>query len=264
MDKDKIRESVRAQFTATAHRYVDSRMHASGDDLARLVAIAHLTGCERVLDIATGAGHTALAFAPHVAHVVASDMTPRMLELAQELAEKRGLTNVDVALAQAEALPFDDKSFELVTCRVAPHHFADPQAFVRETARVLVPGGLFLLDDQVAPDDPQLDQFVNTFERRRDPSHVRAYTAREWRTWIEDAGLRIELVEEVERGSYEFADWTARAHMKAADRDALEQWLLAAPKRCADFFRIESKRGHVISLRACFAIIAARKRKHTA
>lgn len=259
MDKERIRESVRAQFTATARHYVDSQVHAAGKDLARLVDMAQLTGRERLLDVATGAGHTALAFAPHVAYVVASDMTPRMLELAQELAQKRGATNVRVALAHAEALPFEDGSFDVVTCRVAPHHFADPQAFVREAARVLAAGGLFLLDDQMAPDDAELDEFVNTFERWRDRSHVRAYAAREWIAWIEGSGLHVERVEEFDRGSYEFADWTARAHMKPADRDALERWLLAAPKRCADFFRIVVEGGHVISLRACFAIIAARK-----
>lgn len=259
MDENQIRDSVRAQFTATAHHYVDSTRHATGDDLARLVEIARLTGRERVLDIATGAGHTALAFAPHVAQVVATDMTPRMLEVAQELAAKRGVANVHFVRAQAESLPFEDASFDVVTCRVAPHHFADPAAFVNEVARVLAPGGLFLLDDQMAPDDPELDAFVNTFERRRDPSHVRAHTISEWRGWIEGAGLHVELVEDIERDSYEFADWTARAHMPPAERDALERWLLAAPRRCAEFFRIRSDGGRVISLRACFAIIAARK-----
>jgi len=254
-----INDSARAQFTATAHHYVDSSRHAAGDDLARLVEMARLTGCERVLDIATGAGHTALAFAPHVAQVVASDMTPRMLELAQELANKRAVANVRFVRAHAESLPFDDGSFDVVTCRVAPHHFADPRAFVREAARVLAPSGLFLLDDQMAPDDPELDVFVNTFERRRDPSHVRAYTIREWREWIEDARLVVELVEDIERDSYDFADWTARAQMPPAERDALERWLLAAPQRCAEFFQIVSAGGHVVSLRACFAIIAARK-----
>lgn len=160
--------------------------------------------------------------------------------------------------AQAEALPFESASFDVVTCRVAPHHFADPAQFVREVARVLKPGGRFLLDDQMAPDDLELDAFVNTFERWRDSSHVRAYTVDEWRAWIEAAGLVIDLVEPFERDSYDFVDWTARAHMPAGERDALERWLLAAPQRCAQFFRIETADGKVRSLRACFAIILAR------
>jgi len=249
---------AQAQFEATASNYVASPRHATGDDLRRLVELAELRGDERVLDVATGAGHTALAFAPHVAEVVASDLTPRMLEVAATLAAERGIRNVRFVRAQAESLPFDAQTFDVVTCRVAPHHFADPSAFVREVARV-APGGRFLLEDQTAPDDPELDEFVNRFERWRDPSHVRAYTAKEWRAWIEQAGLVVETIEAVDKGSYDFADWTARAHMPDAERDALERWLLAAPPRFVEFFRILSDEGRIRSLRACFSIIAARR-----
>jgi ubiquinone/menaquinone biosynthesis C-methylase UbiE len=261
VDKRQIVDKARAQFSATAEQYVRSPRHASGDDLARLVELGALRGDERVLDIATGAGHTALAFAPHVANVVASDLTPRMLELAAELAAERKVKNVTFVLAQAEALPFEAESFDVVTCRVAPHHFADPQAFVNEAGRVLRPGGRFLLDDQMAPEDPELDEFVNAFERWRDPSHVRAYTPSQWCRWIEAAGLSVELVEPSERASYEFADWTQRAKMPQPEREALERWLIAAPARCAEFYRIKIEDGHVQSLCACFSIITARKPK---
>ena len=259
MDKNRILEMARLQFEIAAPNYVDSPHHAAGDDLRRLLELAAPDGHEHVLDIATGTGHTALAFAPFVADVVASDPTPRMLELAAALAAERGIRNIRFVAAQAEALPFPPGSFDLVTCRVAPHHFADPQAFVRETARVLVPGGRFLLDDQTAPDDPELDEFMNRFERWRDPSHVRAYAVREWRAWLEEAGMLVDSVEVYERDSYDFADWTARARMPDGERDSLERWLLSAPPRCAEFFRIESKNGRVHSLRACFSIIASRR-----
>lgn len=259
MDKHRIHEKARSQFSATAEHYLHSPRHAAGDDLRRLVELAALRGDERVLDIATGAGHTALAFAPLVAEVIACDLTPRMLELAAGLAAERGISNVRFVEASAEALPFDAESFDAVTCRVAPHHFADPAAFARETARVLKPGGRFLLDDQMAPDDPELDVFVNTFEKWRDPSHVHAYTVPEWRTWIEAAGLHVTHVEDLERDSYDFADWTARARMPDAQRDALERWLIDAPARCAEFFRIVVSEGRVLSVRACFAIIVARR-----
>ena len=259
VDKQRIQEMARAQFGATASNYVDSPRHATGDDLRRLIELAALRGDERVLDIATGAGHTALAFAPHVAEVVATDLTPRILEEAVNLVAARGVRNVTCSEAQAESLPFGPQSFDVVTCRIAAHHFADPEAFVRESARVLVPGGLFLLEDQTAPEDPELDEFINHVERWRAPSHVRAYTAKEWRAWLESAGLRVESVEDVDKGSYDFADWTARANMPDAERDALERWLLAAPPRCAEFFRVESSEGRIRSLRACFSIIAARR-----
>ncbi len=254
-----IKDAVRAQFGAAAQSYVTSPSHAKGDDLRRLLQLAAPAGTERLLDIATGGGHTALAFAPLVASVTAIDLTPPMLEAAAAHAAERGATNITFALADAERLPFADATFDIVTARIAPHHFADPQAFVRETARVLVPGGLFLLDDNMAPEDDELDEFMNRFEQWRDPSHVRAYRPSQWRAWMEANGLHVVADDPLELKTYAFADWTERMRMPADERDALERWLLAAPKRCRDYFRLESADGHVRSICGAFAIIEARK-----
>ena len=259
MDDDLIKERVQAQFGAAAQSYVTAFSFARGDDLLRLVELARLRGDERVLDVATGGGHTALAFAPHVREVVASDLTLPMLEAAEAYARSQGATNVYFERADAEALPFEDASFDVVTTRIAPHHFPNPQRYVREVARVLRPGGLFLLDDNMAPEDSELDAFMNRFERWRDPGHVRAYTMSEWRGWIERAGLTVEHVEPYTRKRYDFADWTARMRMPDAERDALERWLMAAPPRCAEFFGIVVEEGRVRALHSTFAIIVARR-----
>jgi ubiquinone/menaquinone biosynthesis C-methylase UbiE len=254
-----IKDAVRAQFGAAAQSYVTSASHAKGDDLRRLLQLASPAGTERLLDVATGGGHTALAFAPLVASVTAIDLTPAMLAAATAHAEERGATNITFALAEAESLPFDDAAFDIVTARIAPHHFADPLAFVREAARVLVPGGLFLLDDNMAPEDDELDAFMNRFEQWRDPSHVRAYRPSQWRTWMEANGLHVVADEPLALKTYAFADWTERMRTPADARDALEQWLLAAPKRCREYFKLEADGGRVRSICGSFAIIGARK-----
>ena len=66
MQDSSIKNLVQAQFGAVAERYVTSAIHAHGSDLARMIELAQPRGDERLLDIATGGGHTALAFAPHV------------------------------------------------------------------------------------------------------------------------------------------------------------------------------------------------------
>jgi len=250
---------VRAQFGAAAQSYVTSASHAKGDDLRRLLQIAAPNGTERLLDVATGGGHTALAFSPLVKAVTAIDLTPPMLEAAAAHAAARGATNITFAVADAERLPFADSTFEIVTARIAPHHFANPEAFVRETARVLVPGGLFLLDDNMVPEDDELDAFMNRFEQWRDPSHVRAYRPSQWRAWLAASGLHVVVDDPLELKAYAFAEWTERMHMPVAERDNLEHWLLAAPKRCRDYFRLESDEGHVRSISGAFAIIGAKK-----
>ncbi len=93
--------------------------------------------------------------------------------------------------AGAEALPFADDRFDVVTCRIAAHHFADPVAFVQEVARVLRPGGLFLLVDNVAPQDPVLAEAMTRIDRERDPSHVEAYTVARGVGWFAKVGLDL-------------------------------------------------------------------------
>jgi ubiquinone/menaquinone biosynthesis C-methylase UbiE len=259
VESESIKKLVQDQFGATAQSYVTSQSHAHGGDLKRLIELAQPRADERALDIATGGGHTALAFAPYVREVVATDLTPKMLAAAEEFIRGQGAANVRFEHADAEALPFPDASFDLVTTRIAPHHFPNPQQYIREVARVLRPGGRFVLDDNMAPEDAELADFMNRFEQWRDPSHVRAHSVGEWRAWIETAGMRVEHVDALERKRYDFPSWVERMRVPEDDRAALEQWLIAAPARCREFFEIVVEDGRVRALSGAFAIIMARK-----
>src|SRR5579864_9792896 len=77
-------QQVQSNFGVAAADYVTRKVHASGKDLAWLAELTDLTGTECVLDVGTGGGHTAFALAPHVAEVVALDLTRPMLEVAQK------------------------------------------------------------------------------------------------------------------------------------------------------------------------------------
>lgn len=254
-----MKRRVQDTFGAAAENYVKSRTHSEGADLRRLVELARPTGNELVLDIATGGGHTALAFAPHVREVLATDLTPVMLQAAQRFIRSRGVTNVRFEAADAERLPFADGSFDIVTTRTAPHHFPNPDVYVAEVARVLRAGGLFLLDDNIAPEDDELDAFLNRLEKWRDPSHVRSHRVSQWRAWIERSGLTVEHVDPLELKEYPFQEWTSRMLMADEERDRLEAWLLEAPPRAAEFFKLQLEAGRVHSLWAGFAIIVARR-----
>ena len=258
-ENDEVKRGISARFGATAGNYVKSAVHARGDDLPRLVELATLQGDERVLDVATGGGHTALAFAPRVREVVASDLTPNMLSAAGAFIRGQGVENVWFELADAEDLPFADGSFDVVTCRIAAHHFTDPAKFVAEAARVLKPGGRFLLDDNVAPENPEMDEFMNRFEKWRDPGHVRAHRVSEWRAMMEGSGMTVEHVEPPGRKPYPFVEWTSRIGMTEDDRDELGAWLADAPQECKDYFEIVVEDGRVISLTGVYAILVARR-----
>ncbi len=185
----------RDQFGANAANYATSRVHAKGASLARMVELVEPQSEWHGLDIATAAGHTAFAFAPHVTHMVATDLTPEMVELADSRAADLGISNVSTEIADAEALPFDDATFDLVTCRIAPHHFPDQPAFISEVARVLRAGAIFALVDNVVPDDHEVALFCDDWEQRRDPSHVNCLSLEEWSQLCERFGLSIRTVE---------------------------------------------------------------------
>jgi SAM-dependent methyltransferase len=247
---------VQEQFGAIADAYVTSPGHAAGDDLERLTAWGRALAPARVLDMATGGGHTALAFAAIARRVIAYDVTEPMLRAARGLLRDRGAGAAGFVAGDVEGLPFADGSFDVVTCRIAAHHFANVPAAVREVRRVLRPGGSFLLQDILGHDDGEAAAFVTEVERRRDPSHVRAYRAVEWKAFLRAAGLTPMDSTVVAKGR-PWDEWTTRTRMTPGARQELEAFILAAPERCRAAFdfrivdgRVDSFTDRMLLLRA--------------
>ena len=227
---------VQQQFGAHAAAYATSTVHAKGASLGRLVELVQPQASWQALDVATGAGHTAAAFAPHLARVVASDLTAEMLQEAAKLAKAKGFANMETARADAEALPFEDASFDLVTCRIAPHHFPDITAFVAEALRTLRRGGTLALVDNIAPDAESTPGFssgelrdaaltYNAFEKLRDPSHGRCLGMAEWSKALSDTGFAIVHKERLPK-DMEFQSWADRLGADAATIEQLRSMLL--------------------------------------
>src|SRR5258707_13253986 len=89
---------------------------------------AHLRSGMRFLDLASGVGDPALSIAAEVApagRVTATDLGPGMISLAEELARKKGLSNIEFREASAESLPFPDESYDVLTCRFGIMFFPD-------------------------------------------------------------------------------------------------------------------------------------------
>ncbi|MEA3337408.1 MAG: methyltransferase domain-containing protein [Chloroflexota bacterium] len=199
-----IEDKAREIFGRRARMYVDSRAHTDPVVLNRLIALTQPQPDWRVLDVATGTGHTAFAFSPHVLEVVGIDITPQMLDLAEELALERAIANVRFRLANIHHLPFDDETFDgegfdLVTCRRAAHHFRDIHEALSEMVRMLKPGGLLLIDDRSVPEDSYIDSIMNRLDWLHDESHVRQYRPSEWQAMLAKAGCQVQVVESYER-----------------------------------------------------------------
>jgi ubiquinone/menaquinone biosynthesis C-methylase UbiE len=243
--KKPTKKAVARQFGARAGEYAASRSHAAGADLEIVLRMLEPTTGDRVLDVATGPGHTAVAIAPKVREVIAIDLAPEMIERARGLFGSRGLKNVHAVVMDAEALDFPDEVFDAATCRIAPHHFVDVDLALREIARVLKPGGRFILEDSCAPIDPDADRFLNELEMLRDPTHVRSYTQLEWRAMLLEAGLRL-IHAEIYRKEHPIDEWLERAGTPPEVRGAIRRRMLEAPPSFRETFAITIEDGRPV------------------
>jgi ubiquinone/menaquinone biosynthesis C-methylase UbiE len=252
MDDDSARKAAAAaSFGENAEGYVSTDTHSQGEDLELLASWC--AGARVAVDVATGAGHTAGALAEAgVETVVAADAAPEMLRTSLE--SYPGLQGVAV---DAERLPFASDSVDAVTCRIAAHHFPDPEAFVAEVARVLAPGGVFALEDNVVPEDEALGTFFNRLERMRDPTHVESYTTATWHGWLEAAGLSVTATEHLMK-PIAVEPWLDRmSALDADDKARVREFLRDASPAARDAFDLQYEDGDPESFGSLKAMIRA-------
>jgi ubiquinone/menaquinone biosynthesis C-methylase UbiE len=164
-------------WSQRADAFRESPTHREGADLELVVEWSEPGPDVKVLDVATGGGHVARRLREEGCTVVTVDPAPGM--------------KADV-VAPAEHLPFEDGSFDVVTCRIAAHHFTDIRAAVAEMARVS--NRLLVIEDNLFR-----GEHVEEAERLRDPTHVRCYSEDEWKEMVEAVGFEIEQVQDFPR-----------------------------------------------------------------
>lgn len=231
-------QPVQKQFGRTAAAYVESPSHAKGEDLDRVVALAAEHGGDRVVDVGTGVGHTLRRVASSFRSAVGVDATREMLEAGAGVLAGAGVQNALLVQADATALPIATGAADVVTSRLAAHHFADAAGAFREIARILRPGGLFVLVDNYAPDDLDLDRFINEVETVRDPSHVRNHTVAGWRELLERAGLRTTVDSDAAVTKLITENWLERSQTPAGRAEEVRRRLRTAPASAALAFQI--------------------------
>jgi SAM-dependent methyltransferase len=189
-------------WEARRSAYEQSATHRSGADLDLLVEWCEPDDGVRALDVATGGGHVARRLREAGCEVVTVDATPGM--------------QPDV-IASAEHLPFADGSFDVVVSRIAPHHFSDIRAAVAELERVS--NRLVVIEDTLYSSDRHEEA-----ERLRDPTHVRNYTERDWRSFLEGVGLEVEQIETFEI-THPLEEWLARTGCEGDDAERVKELL---------------------------------------
>jgi len=199
-------------WSERAELYRRSPAHSSGPDLDLVVEWAE--GCATAIDVATGGGHVTRRLREAGLQVVSCDPSPGM--------------EPDV-ICFAEDLPFADASFHLAVTRVAAHHFADVQQATREMARVAA-------RRVVVVDNLDMGSAVEEAEKIRDPSHVRNYSASEWREFFAAAGLDVEEVRTFDF-PIELEPWLERTGCTGEDAERVRR--LVAPHVTDGFVALE-------------------------
>jgi SAM-dependent methyltransferase len=220
-------EIVRESFTTQATAFAANPWVTDEQRIARLVSAARLRETERVLDIATGPGYIAEAFAKNSREVVGMDLTEAMLDIARTRTAEHGVKNISFRAGDAQNLPFGEGKFDVVVCRLALHHVRQPARVLAEMARVCRRGGMVLVEDIYGSEHPERAAYQDRWEILRDPSHVRALPLSELLDIFRDAGLEMETVSTADDLCPEVERWMATTKVPAERAAEIRQLLEA-------------------------------------
>lgn len=107
--------------------------------------IRHLKPTDRVLELGCGTGSTAVEFAPHVAHLTATDISSAMIDIARTKAAEAGLTNISLRTGEAgDPDVVDDAPYDVVLALNLLHLIPDQTRALQQIHRALKPGGLLI------------------------------------------------------------------------------------------------------------------------
>jgi SAM-dependent methyltransferase len=226
-------------FGPRAPVYATSQVHVSDDSLELVKRLTAAGTYRWTVDLGTGAGFTAFTMTEFSQRVLATDPTLPMLQQARRLGQERQLGNLMLCQNVAEALPFAGNSLDLVTCRVAAHHFANFAQSLDEIHRVLKVGGALVMADSVAPEDEAVAEWMNDVELRRDFSHIKDRQVPEIEAMLAGRGLLIVQQEHV-RIYLQFNDWVARTATPQEEVATLRDDFLSASPGIREAFQIQA------------------------
>jgi ubiquinone/menaquinone biosynthesis C-methylase UbiE len=143
-DVQEFFEQVAGDWDTMRLAYYDERV------IEKMAEVSGVDESSKVADVGTGTGFVAAGLSPRVLRVVGIDNAPAMLDVARENLRALGASNVDLVVGEASRLPLEDGAVDAAFTNMVLHHAEDPEAMLREMARVVRPGGTVAIADEVA------------------------------------------------------------------------------------------------------------------
>lgn len=219
---------------------------ASEMALQLLVATAAPKPADRVLDIGTGDGAVALAFAPHVAQVTAVDVSPAMLERAEQARLAHQVSNLEVRWADASALPYDAAVFDIVACRDLLHYINDLTALFQSLRRVLRADGKLVIDEIIGSEDPIRCATYQVIAEQRDGALAQLYNESEIERHTREVGFRIERADTYDVVT-DLEKWLIDAALDESGRAAVRHMIETSIEEDAAGLRIQRTKDGTIT-----------------
>jgi ubiquinone/menaquinone biosynthesis C-methylase UbiE len=210
---------VKNQFSRVAEKYTSSPVHAKKEDLDFAVSLIKAEKHWNVIDLATGTANFAIALSPYVNHVLATDITEKMLVEGKKTLTKKNIKNIDLEIADVHNLQYENDKFDLTVVRIAPHHFNDIEKAIQEMVRVTKANGYIFVEDTVAPSNKEASIFLNHIEKLRDPSHIRDLSKSEWVEYFRRNSCEV-LTVEIRAKKWPLTWWTDQ--MKTSEENVKE------------------------------------------
>ncbi|WNS78634.1 methyltransferase domain-containing protein [Domibacillus sp. DTU_2020_1001157_1_SI_ALB_TIR_016] len=254
------KEMTANHFEMNTSKYTISKVYADKEDLKTLYEMVNGNKNEQLLDIGTGSVDVANTLAPLFEKVTAFIPTTKMLDTGKRFTNSSGYQNITFIKGEVSMLPFTSNKFDAVTSRMAPHHFRHIEKLVSETARVLKEGGMFYLIDSVVSELNEYDAFYNYIEKKRDPSHYRAYKKTEWISLLERNGFQIEFLLTFKK-EFLFDEWCDRMNLTLKEKRDLNRLMIVAPDHLIKFFSIVIESSEVQSFQGETMFLAVRKER---
>ena len=237
-------KAAQQQFSQQSEYYAGSQQHRAGEGLGIVRDFVSKSPGGILVDVGTGTGFTALGVSDLMTHVIATDISSGMLNEAERIFSEQARDNISIVYAEAESLPFESDTVDVVTSRQAAHHFHDLALAVREAARILKPGGIMVVTDPLAPESLGVDQWMNDVEVRRDYTHVKDRTMNEWLDLLGNAQLVPDNYA-VTKVYLEFDDWVRRSATPQSEVETLRRDFIGAASDIVSAFNIDYQNNQI-------------------